>query len=127
MEDNEANQKVATHLLKKLGYEVVIANDGVEALEAIDAGRFDVVLMDCQMPRMSGYEATARIREREDSRATTPIIAMTAHAMQGDRLKCLKSGMDDYLSKPVLLATLRKTLDAWVGKRSRVVRRTRQE
>jgi len=125
VEDNEANQKVAVHLLKKLDFEVVIANDGTEALEAIEAGRFDVVLMDCQMPRMSGYEATAIIREREDERATTPIIAMTAHAMQGDRVRCLKSGMDDYLSKPVLLSTLRKMLDKWVGKRSRVVRRSR--
>jgi signal transduction histidine kinase/DNA-binding response OmpR family regulator/HPt (histidine-containing phosphotransfer) domain-containing protein len=101
-EDNIVNQKVAVGLLTNRGHEVTVANDGVEAVAAFEQGTFDVVLMDVQMPEMSGLEATAAIRVRE--RVTgghIPIVAMTAHAMIGDRERCLAAGMDRYLSKPI--------------------------
>jgi len=101
-EDDVVNQRLAMRMLEKQGHTVVVASDGVMALEALEGGRFDVVLMDVQMPLMDGVEATAAIRKLE--RATgqhIPIIAMTAHAMSGDRQRFLASGMDDYVSKPV--------------------------
>jgi CheY-like chemotaxis protein/HPt (histidine-containing phosphotransfer) domain-containing protein len=105
VEDNLVNQKLAARLLEKWGYCVAIAANGKEALEALDqAGpeNFDVVLMDIQMPEMNGFEATAAIREKEkQSGGHLPIVAMTAHAMVGDRERCLAAGMDDYVSKPV--------------------------
>ena len=101
-EDNCVNQKLATHLLGKHGHTVVIANNGFETLAALDRESFDLVLMDVQMPEMDGFEATAAIRARENaSGAHIPIVAMTARAMNGDREKCIASGMDDYVSKPV--------------------------
>jgi signal transduction histidine kinase/DNA-binding response OmpR family regulator len=105
-EDNVVNQRVALRILEKAGHQVVVANNGVEALQALDHGEFDAVLMDIQMPEMGGFEATAKIREREGHRAHTPIIAMTAHAMAGDRERCLEAGMDDYISKPIRAAAL---------------------
>ncbi len=106
-EDNSVNQKLATHLLEKHGHTVVIANNGFEVLAALDRESFDLVLMDVQMPEMDGFEATAAIRARENaSGAHIPIVAMTARAMNGDREKCIASGMDDYLSKPVNSAEL---------------------
>ena len=114
VEDNPVNQLVAVRVLEKVGHRVTLANNGQEALEHYEHGRFDVVLMDVQMPVMGGFEATQSIRARENRRRDmlgegwrrTPIIAMTAHAMAGDRERCLASGMDDYVTKPIHAATL---------------------
>jgi len=101
-EDNAVNQLVAARTLEKHGYEVTIVNNGEEAVAAIDREHFDVVLMDVQMPVMNGLEATAAVRLREaEHRRRVPIVAMTAHAMKGDRERCLEAGMDDYLCKPI--------------------------
>ncbi len=113
VEDNAVNRKVAVALLDNLGYITDTANDGVEAVEALSRSDYDVVLMDCQMPRMDGYEATARIRATEHDKHT-PIVAMTASAMSSDRDRCLAEGMDDYLSKPIDRAALSRTLDRYV-------------
>jgi len=115
-EDNVVNQKLAIATLERMGHRVVLASTGKAALEHFDQAWCDVILMDVQMPEMDGYEATRRIRERERERGTRiPIIAMTAHAMAGDRERCLAAGMDDYIPKPfsrkLLEATLAKYTD----------------
>jgi CheY-like chemotaxis protein/HPt (histidine-containing phosphotransfer) domain-containing protein len=114
VEDNKMNQLVGTKLLAKLGYQFAIANHGGEAVSAIEGGSFDAILMDCQMPEMDGYEATAEIRRIEGTARHTPIIAMTAAAMEGDREICLAAGMDDYITKPVRLEALAAMLERWV-------------
>jgi CheY-like chemotaxis protein len=101
VEDNPANQKLAAYILQDRGHVVEIAGDGQEALRLTEQKRYDVILMDVQMPGMNGLEATAAIRKRENAGNRVPIIAMTAHAMNGDREQCLAAGMDGYLSKPV--------------------------
>jgi len=106
-EDNRVNQMLAQRLLERWGHEVVLAETGLQALAAHARQTFDVILMDIQMPEMGGFEATAAIRVAEDGLShRTPIVAMTAHAMKGDRERCLAEGMDDYLSKPIDRALL---------------------
>jgi CheY-like chemotaxis protein len=106
-EDNPVNQKLALRLLHKRGYTVVTADNGVEAVAAFERQCFDLVLMDIQMPEMGGFEATAEIRARERrSGGRIPIIAFTAHALAGDRERCLEAGMDDYVTKPIQPALL---------------------
>ncbi len=110
-EDNPINQKMAVHLLERHGHQVTVAGTGREALAAIEQQRFDLVLMDVQMPEMDGLEATTCIRAQERSTgAHLPIIAMTAHAMKGDRERCLEAGMDGYVSKPVQTSELFKVM-----------------
>jgi PAS domain S-box-containing protein len=110
-EDNPVNRKLAVHLLKSRGYHVTVTANGREALRALDLNTFDAVLLDVQMPVMGGFEATAAIRAKEKGTGRRiPVVAITAHAMQGDREKCLAAGMDAYISKPIRAAELFKTL-----------------
>jgi len=113
-EDNIVNQKVVSKMLSKLGLEVTIAANGRAALEQHTAGQFDLILMDVEMPELNGYEATAAIREQEQGKRHTPIIAMTAHALEGAKEACLSAGMDDYLTKPVNIRQLREKLSQWL-------------
>jgi signal transduction histidine kinase/DNA-binding NarL/FixJ family response regulator len=112
-EDNPVNQEVARSMLELLGCGIALAGNGREAVAAVASARFDLVLMDCQMPQMDGYQATAAIRDRERSLGLPrlPIIGVTANALVGDRERCLQAGMDDYLSKPFSLAELRASLE----------------
>jgi CheY-like chemotaxis protein len=112
-EDNPVNQEVAIEILKTLGCEADIAGNGEEAVAMYDAGNYDVIFMDCQMPKMDGYAATRKIRRREDEHEHVPIIAMTAHALKGDREKCLDAGMDDYIAKPVNPETVMDAILRW--------------
>ncbi|MDX1980450.1 MAG: response regulator [Bryobacteraceae bacterium] len=111
VEDNAINQRVALKLLQKLGLKADVASSGRQALDALDRGPYDLILMDCQMPEMDGYAATAEIRKREGDARHTPICAITANALAGDRDKCLAAGMDDYVSKPISLPDLQSALE----------------
>jgi two-component system, sensor histidine kinase and response regulator len=113
-EDNIVNQRVAVSILERRGHAVQPVNNGKEALDALACERFDMVLMDVQMPEMDGLEATAAIRQKEqETGGHIPIIAMTAHAMKGDRERCLEAGMDDYLAKPVEPIAMRALIERW--------------
>ncbi|MEM1448882.1 MAG: response regulator [Planctomycetota bacterium] len=118
VEDNPVNQRVARALLKRCGIEPEVADNGVEAVAMTSAGRYDLVLMDCQMPEMDGFEATRRIRALTVG-GDVPIIALTANAMEGDRERCLDAGMNDYLSKPLRHAELQTALERWMETFSR--------
>jgi PAS domain S-box-containing protein len=119
-EDNRANQKVALRMLERLGYRADGVGNGLEALRAWRTVPYDLILMDVQMPQMDGFEASRRIREQEQKEGLPriPILALTAHAMKGDRERCLGAGMDDYLTKPIQLAELDRSLARWLPKKS---------
>jgi CheY-like chemotaxis protein/HPt (histidine-containing phosphotransfer) domain-containing protein len=114
VDDNEVNRVVAVELLGEIGYSSDTACNGVEALAKAQQGGFVAILMDCQMPEMDGYEATRRIRALPPPLCKTPIIAVTAHAMAGDRDRVLQAGMDDYTAKPVRARALARVLQRWV-------------
>lgn len=113
-EDNAINQKLILRILKSLGYEGEIANDGKEVIEKVQQTKYDLIFMDVQMPEIDGYEATRIIRTSVPKENMPIIIAMTAHALQGDRERCLEAGMDDYLSKPLLIEDVRKCIEKWL-------------
>jgi CheY-like chemotaxis protein len=106
---------VAARILEKMGHRVDVASNGVEAVAAVSNQDYDAVLMDCQMPEMDGFEATAAIRRQESAGHRMPIIAMTAAAMAGDEEKCIAAGMDAYVSKPVNVDALKATLARWIA------------
>jgi len=111
-EDNTVNQKLAEHLLARRGHHPAVAGNGAKAIAMLAAGGFDLVLMDLQMPEMDGFEATAAIRNLERGTGTrVPIVALTAHAMEGDRQRCLDAGMDGYVSKPIKAVELFEVID----------------
>ena len=114
-EDNPVNRLVILRQLSELGYHVDAAHNGRQALKKIQERSYDLVLMDCQMPELDGYETTRRIRRMESAGQHLPVIAVTAHALKGDRERCLEAGMDDYLSKPYKLEELAATLERWLG------------
>src|SRR5262245_58705984 len=120
-EDNPVNQEVATAMLEDIGCVVTVVGNGQLAVEAVEQERFDLILMDCQMPELDGFGATRRIRawEREQSAhgqstPALPIVAVTAHAMEGDRERCLETGMDDHLTKPFSRASLVQMIERWL-------------
>jgi CheY-like chemotaxis protein len=114
VEDDHINRSVALGVLEKFGFRADVAENGEEALAALKKGTYDLVLMDCRMPVMDGYEATRRIRSLDGAAARVPVVAMTASAMSGEREKCIASGMDDYLIKPISRAALLETLIRWL-------------
>ncbi len=114
-EDNIVNEKVARHSLQRLGFHVDSVKNGREAVTAWQTGRYDLILMDCQMPELDGYEATREIRNLEGGRQHIPIVALTAHAMKDDDLKCKAAGMDDHLTKPLDRERLSLCLDQYLG------------
>ncbi len=113
VEDNQVNQLVAKTMLASQGYAIDVVENGALGVEAVANGDYDVVLMDIQMPVMNGVEATKKIRALEDHRNAIPIIAVTAHAMQGDREQYLAAGMNDYVSKPINPASLIEAIRRW--------------
>jgi CheY-like chemotaxis protein len=119
-EDNTVNQRVIQLQLKKAGYKTTIAASGVEVLRKLEESDYDVILMDCQMPELDGYETTRRLREKESTRGVY-VIALTANTMEGDRERCLAAGMDDYLSKPTREVDLSFALERAIAMRNRTL------
>jgi CheY-like chemotaxis protein len=124
-EDSPLNQALAIRVLERCGCRAEVAASGVEALAMLASRRYDAVLMDCQMPQMDGYTATAEVRRREGGDRRTPIIALTAYALDGNRERCIESGMDDYISKPVHRDLLLETLRRWLPPSGGVSRASR--
>ncbi len=120
VEDNIVNQKLVKMTLEKRGFSVDVASNGIEALDMLKRLQYDLVFMDCQMPEMDGYEATLEIRRYENGSRHTPIIAMTAHTMKGDRERCLEAGMDDYISKPIKKEDLFDIIKKWTSQRREI-------
>jgi two-component system sensor histidine kinase/response regulator len=122
VEDNAVNQLITTRILGKLGLAVELAHNGQEALQKQRSGQYDLVLMDCEMPVLDGYGATGKWRSYEAKMGLvrTPIVAMTAHTMPGDREACFATGMDDYIAKPVTLEALKTTLSHWLAESRRL-------
>lgn len=114
-EDNQINQAVVSHILERLQCKVTVVENGKDAVEILQKENFDIIFMDCQMPVLDGYSATRTIRNQEKNGRHIPIVAMTAHAIEGDRTKCIDSGMDDYISKPIDLSELIRILDDFCG------------
>jgi len=121
-EDNAVNEKVATRALRTMGFRVDAVSNGRAAVSAWETGLYDLILMDCQMPELDGYEATVEIRIREQGMRHIPIVALTAHAMKGDDLMCKAAGMDDYLIKPLDRHRLRACLDHYLPSNHRSAR-----
>ena len=115
VEDNNINAELLTILLDDFGYEADVAENGQEFLDKMSKNDYDLVLMDCQMPVLNGYDATTQYRSDEKSGVHIPIIAVTANTMEGDKEKCLASGMDDYISKPIDPVFLKKTINYWLS------------
>lgn len=114
-EDNFINQQICLGIMTKFGLAVDVVSSGLEAIQAHKANHYDLILMDCQMPEMDGYHATMKIRKIEEGKGVhIPIIAMTAHALRGDREKCIEAGMDDYVSKPIIVKKLNEVLSRWL-------------
>ena len=116
VEDNVANLKVAVRMVEKLGYRADVAANGIEAVKVLSEMHYDAVLMDCHMPEMDGFDATREIRRNEPAGRHTPVIAMTASALSGDRERCLAAGMDDYISKPIKMHVVAAVLERWLGR-----------
>lgn len=114
VEDNLINQTIALEMIESLGYQVHLAENGLEAVQMSGDKSYDLIIMDCEMPEMDGYQATRAIRQRESGQRHTPIIAMTAYAMQGDREKCLAAGMDDYVTKPFDMERVSEVIARWI-------------
>lgn len=114
VEDNVINQKVAVGLLKRLGYQAEVADSGARALQALERRAYSLVLMDCQMPGMDGMETTRVLRSREPAGTRVPVIAVTGRTEPEDRQRCLDAGMDDYISKPIMIDELRTVLARWL-------------
>jgi two-component system sensor histidine kinase/response regulator len=119
VEDSVANLKVAVRMVEKLGYRADVANNGAEAVRVLGDMHYDAVLMDCHMPEMDGFDATREIRKNEPEGRHTPVIAMTASALSGDRERCLAAGMDDYISKPIKMHVVAAVLERWLGVRDK--------
>jgi CheY-like chemotaxis protein len=115
VDDSAVNQKVSIAMLSQMGCRVAVVSSGREALEALSQTAYDLVLMDCQMPEMDGYQTTLEIRRREGAGRHTPVVALTANAMPGDRDRCLMAGMDDYIAKPVRPEVLQTVLSPWLN------------
>jgi two-component system sensor histidine kinase/response regulator len=120
VDDNAANQKVAARMIARLGYRIDVAGTGAEAVAMLGKGRYDAVLMDCQMPELDGYEASKHIRHNERGGRRVPIIAMTADTVAGERERCLAAGMDDYISKPLKLHVIAAILERWMATKEAV-------